>query len=218
MAHVAMHAVGPAENMRYAFDSRAFAELVKETERFATFLREHEGRLSRLVTRLEGEPDARVLDEVRALCVEAHERRVALDALLARIHGRNGAPPHGPRARVLIADDSDDNRELTATLLDASGFSPIATRNGLEALVAASCLVPQVVLMDVSMPVLDGIETARLLRASAVTREVPVIAHTAWPSFFDGPGRELFAAVLPKPTAPEALLASIGRYATPSPR
>jgi CheY-like chemotaxis protein len=160
-----------------------------------------------------------VLDAVRALCIDTHERRVALDAVLARLIGRDGAaPPHPSHARVLVADDSDDNRELTATLLEASGFSPIVVRNGLEALIAASCLVPAVALMDVSMPILDGIETARLLRVHAVTREVPLIAHTAWPSFFDGPGRDLFAAVLPKPATPDALLASVGRFARPSAR
>lgn len=205
--------------MSYAFDSRAFAELVNETERLATFVRDHESRLSRLVTDHDGKMGAAALDDLRALCTDAHERRVALDALLARVLGRNGnGLPDPQRARVLIADDSDDNRELTANLLDVSGFSPIATRNGLEALMAANCLAPAVVLMDVSMPILDGIETARLLRASPVTRQVPVIAHTAWPSFFDGPGRDLFAAVLPKPTTPEALLASVQRFAISSPR
>ena len=68
--------------MRYAFDSRAFADLVKETERFATFLREHEERLSRLVTRLEREPDARVLEEVRGLYLDA----------LANWSGRTSGP------------------------------------------------------------------------------------------------------------------------------
>lgn len=205
--------------MAYAFDSRALAELVTDTDRLAGYVRDHEARLSRLVSRLEQNGGGAVLDEVRALCIEARERRVALDALLARVLGGDGEPSaRNGRPRVLIADDSDDNRELTANLLDVSGFSPIATRNGLEALMAASCLRPVVVLMDVSMPILDGIETARLLRASAVTRDVPVIAHTAWPSFFDGPGRDLFAAVLPKPTTPDALLASVQRFASPSPR
>ena len=204
--------------MPYAFDSRAFAELVEETDRLATFLRDHEARLSDLVSRVARNGGA-FLDDLRALCVAAQAQRVALDALRARVLSSDGVPvQRAGRARVLIADDSDDNRELTANLLDVSGFAAIATRNGLEALVAANCLAPAVVLMDVSMPILDGIETARLLRASAVTRQVPVIAHTAWPSFFDGPGRDLFAAVLPKPTTPDALLASVQRFATPSTR
>jgi two-component system, cell cycle response regulator DivK len=205
--------------MSYAFDCRAFAELVNESARLATFVRDHESRLARLAIALDGTPSAAVTDDVRALCADAHARRVTLETLLGRVLGLNGsALSHAQRPRVLIADDSDDNRELTANLLDVSGFAPIATRNGLEALMAANCLAPAVVLMDVSMPILDGIETARLLRASPVTREVPVIAHTAWPSFFDGPGRDVFAAVLPKPTTPEALLASVQRFAAPSPR
>jgi CheY-like chemotaxis protein len=205
--------------MGYAFDSRAFAQILNEMERLATHLREHEAGLSRLVSRGEQESAADLVDELRALCVDARARRVALDGLLARVPGLDDASGERQRrARVLIADDSDDNRELTANLLDVSGFAPIAARNGLDALMAANGLAPAVVLMDISMPILDGIETARLLRASPVTRQVPVIAHTAWPSFFDGAGRELFAAVLPKPTSPEALIAAVQRYASPAPR
>jgi CheY-like chemotaxis protein len=205
--------------MSHAFDNRAVAELVNETERLAAFVRDHESRLARLAADLDGSAPPAALRDLRALCADAHARRAALEALLGRVLGLNGnGPPTAPRPRVLIADDSDDNRELTANLLDVSGFAPIAARNGLEALMAANCLAPAVALMDVSMPILDGIETARLLRASPVTRQVPVIAHTAWPSFFDGPGRDLFAAVLPKPTTPEALLAAVARFVTPAPR
>ena len=62
------------------------------------------------------------------------------------------------------------------------------------------------------MPVLDGIETARLLKASPSTRHVRIIAYTAWPSFYDGPLKSVFDGVLCKPSTPQALLASVRRF------
>ena len=67
--------------------------------------------------------------------------------------------------------------------------------------------------MGVSMPVLDGIETARLLKASPSTRHVRVIAYTAWPSFYDGPLKSVFDGVLPKPsTSPRRCSPSVRRF------
>ena len=65
--------------------------------------------------------------------------------------------------------------------------------------------------MDVTMPILNGIEAARLIGASAITRDVKVIAYTARPEFYDGPITRLFVDVLGKPSSPEALLASVQR-------
>ena len=77
---------------------------------------------------------------------------------------------------------------------------------------AAHYVKPAVVIMGVSMPVLDGIETARLLKAGPSTRHVRVIAYTAWPSFYDGPLKSVFDGVLAKPSTTETLLASVRRF------
>jgi CheY-like chemotaxis protein len=71
---------------------------------------------------------------------------------------------------VLIVDDAEDDRELAATILGHSGFLAGTTANGLEGVIAAHCLRPVAVLMDVTVPVLDGIEAAGLLKASVPTR------------------------------------------------
>jgi two-component system, cell cycle response regulator DivK len=80
--------------------------------------------------------------------------------------------------------------------------------NGLEALIAAYEMRPGVIVMDVTMPVLDGIEATRLIKASEA-RDARIIAYTGNPSFADSPIRTLFAAVVQKPATPQAILAAV---------
>ena len=72
---------------------------------------------------------------------------------------------------------------------------------------------PTVIVMDVSMPVLDGIEATRLIKANEATRDVRVIAHTGNPPRDVGLAGTLFAAVLQKPTTPDVVLATVQRVA-----
>jgi CheY-like chemotaxis protein len=102
---------------------------------------------------------------------------------------------------------------MLARVLEQAGYQAITAANGLEGVLAAHCLRPSVVLMDVTMPVLDGIEATRLLKASAVTRSLNVIAHTAKADFHEAPFTRLFADVLPKPASPDAIVASVQRFA-----
>jgi two-component system cell cycle response regulator DivK len=202
--------------MVYAFDGRALGQVLVETERLAEQSRDHERRLSRLVQQLEEAHDPASRDlllEIRHLCVNTRDQRLQLESMLTRLIG---TPPEGEatdaRARVLIADDSLEHREAAARTLEAAGFGAFTVANGLEALMAAHYVKPAVTVMGVSMPVLDGIETARLLKASPSTRHIRVIAYTAWPSFYDGPLKSVFDGVLAKPSSPEALLTSVRRF------
>jgi two-component system, cell cycle response regulator DivK len=207
--------------MTYAFDGRAFGQVLVETERLAEQSRDHEHRLARLAQQLEGPSQPMTGDllvEIRHLCVNTRDQRQQLETMLARLVG---APPedHGrpaaSGARVLIADDSPDHRDRSARALESSGFVAITAANGLEALMLAHFAKPDVVVMGVSMPVLDGIEAARLLKASPSTRHVRVIAHTAWPSFYDGPLKSVFDGVLAKPSTSETLIASVRQFLAP---
>jgi two-component system cell cycle response regulator DivK len=156
-----------------------------------------------------------VLLEIRHLCVNTRDQRLQLEAMLARLIGAppaTEAPGHVAHARVLIAEDSPDHRDAIARALEVAGFSALTVANGLEALMAAHYVKPAVVIMGVSMPVLDGIETARLLKAGPSTRHVRVLAYTAWPSFYDGPLKSVFDGVLAKPSSTPTLLASVRRF------
>jgi CheY-like chemotaxis protein len=113
---------------------------------------------------------------------------------------------------VLLVDDSPDTLDCLAIALRAAGLDVITARNGLEALIAAHTEHPSVIVMDIAMPVLNGIETARLLKAAPETRGMPVIAHTASPEIGRTQGSNLFAHVLPKPALVASLIALIERY------
>jgi two-component system, cell cycle response regulator DivK len=209
--------------MAFAFDGRALGQVLVETERLAEQSRDHERRLGRIVQQLEGRDrpsDSDLLLEVRHLCVNTREQRQQLEAMLERLMGtpsEDQAMRPAARGRILIADDSPECRDRSAQVLSSSGYAALTAANGLEALMLAHAAKPDVVVMGVSMPVLDGIETARLLKASPSTRHVRVIAYTAWPSFYDGPLKSVFDGVLPKPSTSEALLASVRRFTNVEP-
>lgn len=155
----------------------------------------------------------------RQLCVTARAQHVAADGLasdLAMHHAAadpSPAPPLG-RPAVLVVDDYEDTRELVAIVLRDAGFVVRTASDGLEALIAAYEMRPAVILMDVTMPVLDGVEATRLIKATAATRHARVIAHTAKASLNQDLTLLLFAAVLQKPAPPDLVVATVQQYAT----
>ena len=124
----------------------------------------------------------------------------------------NGAPQR-ERPMVLIAEDQPELRQLYAQQLSMSGFEVIEAANGAEAIDLTSARLPDVILMDLSMPVVDGWEATRRLRADRRTAHIPVVALTA----HDGSG-ELQRATnagcnwfVPKPCPPDALITEVRR-------
>lgn len=81
--------------------------------------------------------------------------------------------------KVLVVEDTELNRELLTDLLTARGFEVVVAENGLEALEAVRRERPAIVLMDMMMPVMDGFEATRRLKADPETRAIPVIGLTA---------------------------------------
>jgi DNA-binding response OmpR family regulator len=80
---------------------------------------------------------------------------------------------------ILVADDDEDIRELVLFKLEAAGFDVTAVDNGLSALETARNRPPDLVLLDVMMPGLSGIDVCRALRAEEATAQLPVILLTA---------------------------------------
>jgi CheY-like chemotaxis protein len=83
-------------------------------------------------------------------------------------------------AQILIADDYDDNRELLRLMLESAGYSVRETRDGRECVAAARAELPDIALIDLSMPVLDGWGTIDALRTDERTRRLRCIAVTAF--------------------------------------
>ena len=82
-------------------------------------------------------------------------------------------------ATILIVDDRPANLELMATELEAQGYVAIVAQGGEEAIARARLVKPDLILMDVMMPVMDGFEASRRLKAGADTCDIPVIFMTA---------------------------------------
>jgi two-component system cell cycle response regulator DivK len=116
---------------------------------------------------------------------------------------------------VLIVDDSQDGREMLAEYLAFRGFVVSEARNGAEALDVARRVRPHIVLMDLSMPVVDGWEATRQLKADVATKKAVVIAVTAhaFPPEQDAARSAGCDAVIAKPYDLGALATALHRIA-----
>lgn len=81
--------------------------------------------------------------------------------------------------KVLIVEDHADMRELLSWQVELMGFVPVTAKHGKEGVEKAISEKPNLVLMDIMMPGMDGRETARALRANPETRDIPILAATA---------------------------------------
>jgi CheY-like chemotaxis protein len=79
----------------------------------------------------------------------------------------------------MVVDDSDDVRELMALQLRLSGYDVVEASDGLESVELASRICPALILMDINMPVMDGVEAARAIRAVEEMRRVVIVAFSA---------------------------------------
>jgi two-component system cell cycle response regulator DivK len=80
---------------------------------------------------------------------------------------------------ILVVDDQMDNRELLNVFLSSLGYGVVEACNGLEAVKVATKQCPDLIIMDLSMPVMDGFNAVRILREMPETSAVPVLACTA---------------------------------------
>jgi CheY-like chemotaxis protein len=84
------------------------------------------------------------------------------------------------RSKVLVVEDYDDTREFMKFLLQDYGFDVSEASNGYEAIEAVKTQVPDLILMDISMPGMDGLTAARKIREHKSSRRTPIIAITAY--------------------------------------
>jgi CheY-like chemotaxis protein len=111
---------------------------------------------------------------------------------------------------ILIADDHDDNRELMQLLLSAAGYNVREARNGSECLAIAREHLPDLIVMDLSMPGLDGWGVFRELKADQRTLEIPCMAVTAHADLDRGEALKTgFKAYVSKPFSSEVLLETV---------
>lgn len=117
----------------------------------------------------------------------------------------------GERPRVLIVDDYPDAREMYAEYLQYSGFEVIEAGDGIEALERAADSAPDIILMDLSLPVMDGWEATRRLKADKATADIPIVALTghALAGILEAAQKAGCDAFVTKPCLPEDLVKEI---------
>ena len=121
--------------------------------------------------------------------------------------------PAGDAPLVLLVDDAEDNREVYEQFLKFAGFRVEVAVDGVEAVEKAGALKPDVIVMDLSLPRLDGWEATRQIKAAAETSAIPVIALTGHAvSESKRKAQEVgCAGYLTKPCLPEVLVSEIRR-------
>jgi two-component system, cell cycle response regulator DivK len=113
-------------------------------------------------------------------------------------------------ATILIADDHDDNRELLQILLVNAGYDVREAKDGSECLAIARDERPDLIVIDLSMPVLDGWGVFRELSADESTRTIPCMAVTAHAEMDQGQALQAgLSAYVTKPYSSEALLETV---------
>ena len=116
------------------------------------------------------------------------------------------------RPLILVVDDYEDAREMYAEYLEFSGFRVAEARNGNDAVAQAFLLRPDLILMDLSLPGMDGWEATKLLKSDERTRNIPIIALTGHHNFAEMAKQAGCDAFLTKPCPPEELLGELRRF------
>ncbi len=113
--------------------------------------------------------------------------------------------------RVLVVEDQVDNRTILRDLLDSAGIQVLEAENGAIGVEMAKNLLPDLILMDIQMPEMDGYEASRRIKAAPALAAVPIIAVTSY-ALSDDIDRALAAGCddyVTKPFSPRALLAKV---------
>jgi len=118
---------------------------------------------------------------------------------------------------ILIVDDYEDARDMCSLLLQHHGFRTETATTGLEALDKAQRLMPAAILMDLSLPEMDGWEATRRLKSDARTRGIPVVAVTghAMAGHSENAREAGCDFFLTKPVLPDTLIAQVRRIVSP---
>jgi two-component system cell cycle response regulator DivK len=116
--------------------------------------------------------------------------------------------------RILVVEDQEDNRQILRDLLTNAGFDMIEAENGEEAIASAQARRPDLILMDIQLPILDGYEATRRIKADPDLKSIPIIVVTSYALSGDEDqarraGCDDYVA---KPFSPRQLLAKIKEY------
>lgn len=115
---------------------------------------------------------------------------------------------------VLLVEDNEDNRIIYTTMLRHVGYDVLEAQDGVQAIALARSERPDLILMDISIPEIDGWEATRILRRDPATSAIPIVALTAH-ALPDDREKALqmgFTAYLAKPIEPRTVVAEVQRW------
>lgn len=116
--------------------------------------------------------------------------------------------------RILVVEDQDDNRRILRDLLASAGYEMVEAVTGKEGVSMAQMHRPDLIIMDIQMPEMDGYEATRQIKANSALREIPIIAVTSYA--LSGDDEKAYEAgcvgYITKPFSPRQLLAKIKEF------
>jgi two-component system cell cycle response regulator DivK len=116
--------------------------------------------------------------------------------------------------RILVVDDNEDNRQILIDLLSTAGYEIVEAHTGPDAVTIAAREAPDLILMDIQLPGIDGLEATRRIKAQPALAGIPVIAVTSYA--LSGDDRKAHEAgcdgYVTKPFSPRALLAKVRAF------
>ncbi|HEV2715361.1 MAG TPA: response regulator [Terriglobales bacterium] len=116
--------------------------------------------------------------------------------------------------RILVVEDQKDDRQIIRDMLAATDYEIAEAEDGEQALTAVAKERPDLILMEIQLPIMDGYEATRRIKADASLRSIPIIAVTSYA--LSGEGQKARVAgcddYVPKPYSPRELLAKIRQY------
>ncbi len=117
-------------------------------------------------------------------------------------------------ARILVVEDQEDNRQILRDLLASVGHDMVEAHDGQAALDAVARQRPDLILMDIQLPIMDGYEATRRIKAMPEYKSIPIIVVTSYAlSGDEGKARAAGCdAYVTKPYSPRQLLAKVNEY------
>ncbi|MEZ5308145.1 MAG: response regulator [Pyrinomonadaceae bacterium] len=141
-----------------------------------------------------------------------------LDSLAIRLaeveeHERNHDTPVAAK-RILVVDDSPTVRKLISGKLEKSGHEAICAVDGMDALAKINEVIPDLILLDITMPRMDGYQVCKLIRSNEATKDVPVVMISGKDGFFDKVRGRMAGTsnYITKPFGPETLMKTVKEY------
>jgi two-component system, cell cycle response regulator DivK len=116
--------------------------------------------------------------------------------------------------RILVVEDQEDNRRILRDLLTNAGYQLLEASDGEQGIAAAQAHRPDLILMDIQMPILDGYEATRRIKANPEMSTIPIIVVTSYALSGDEDKARAAGcdAYIAKPYSPRQLLAKVNEY------